>query len=85
MAIALVRLMADPGPERAASVRRLAAAADLDRLLDLLAAQRLVSTLGGLLLDDAELELPDSTAERIRTRACARGNAVCSTWPSRSN
>ena len=76
MAIALVRLMADPSPERAAAVRRMSAAVDLDRLLELLAIQHLVSTLGSLLLDDAELELPESIAEQIRTarmRARQRG------------
>jgi hypothetical protein len=66
MAAALVRLTADPGPERAAEVRRLAASVDLGQLLDLLAAQRLVSTLGSRLLDDPEIELPDTIAEQIR-------------------
>ena len=76
MAIALVQLMAERSPERAAEVRRLGAAVDLERVLELLATQRLVSTLGSLLLEDPELELPDSVAERIRTarmRARQRG------------
>lgn len=76
MAIALVQLMADRSPERAAEVRRLGAAADFERVLELLATQRLVSTLGSLLLEDPELELPDSVADRIRTarmRARQRG------------
>jgi hypothetical protein len=76
MAIALVRLMADRSPERTAAVRRLAASIDFDRLLELLAAQRLVSTLGSLLVDDAEIDVPDPVVEQIqatRMRARQRG------------
>jgi hypothetical protein len=73
MAMALVRLTAHPSPERDDAVRGLAAGADFDRLLDLLSAQGLVSTLGGLLLRDDELDLPDRARQRIRaTRLRAR-------------
>src|SRR5687768_8026755 len=76
MAMALVRLTAHPSPERGDAVRGLAAGADFDRLLDLLSAQGLVSTLGGLLLRDDELDLPDRARQRIqatRLRARQRG------------
>ena len=76
MAMALVRLVAEPTREKSDAVRLLVPSVDLDRLLDLLAAQRLVATLGGLLLDDPEVELPDQTAQRIqgaRLRARQRG------------
>lgn len=76
MAMALVRLAADPSSERADTVRGLAAEVDFDRLLDMLSAQALVSTLGGLLLRDEELDLPERIAQRIeatRMRARQRG------------
>jgi len=76
VAVALVRELAQPTPERRAEVRRLLPSADLHRLLKILAAQRLVPTLGGLLLADEELDLPRDIAEAIqaaRLRARQRG------------
>ena len=76
MVLALVRLIAQPSTERRDAVRRLASSVDFDRLLDLLAAQGLVSTLGRPLIEDSELELPDRAAQRIRDvrmRARQRG------------
>src|SRR4051812_33110335 len=76
MAIALVRLLAQPTPERSEAVRRLAPSVDMARLVELLAEQRLVAPLGGLLLVDTEVGLPPETAERIqaaRLRARQRG------------
>ncbi len=76
-AIALLRLLAQPTPERAAEVRRLAASVDMLRLLNLLAAQKLVPSLGGLLLrDDTRPELNDDVVQSIqaaRLRARQRG------------
>ena len=66
MVLALVRLIAEPSPQRAAAVRRHAESVDTDGVLDILAEQRLVSTLGRLLLRDPELELPEQAAQRIR-------------------
>ena len=66
MVLALVRLIAEPSPQRAAAVRRQAESVDTDGVLDILAEQRLVSTLGRLLLRDPELELPEQAAQRIR-------------------
>jgi len=54
MALALVRLIAQPTPERRSAVRRLVPAVDMHRLLELLAEQRLVATLAGQLLADDE-------------------------------
>lgn len=76
MAIALVRLIAQPTPERRSEVRRLVPRVDLHGLLELLAEQRLVATLGGQLLADPELDLPGEIAESIRAarlRARQRG------------
>jgi len=77
MAIALLRLLAQPTPERAAEIRRLAPSVDMARLLDLLAAQKLVPSLGGLLLrDDTTPELRDDVVQSIqaaRLRARQRG------------
>jgi len=77
MAIALLRLLAQPTPERAAEIRRLAPSVDMARLLDLLAAQKLVPSLGGLLLrDGATPELRDDVVQSIqasRLRARQRG------------
>jgi hypothetical protein len=76
MVLALVRLIAEPTPERAAEARRRAQSGDMDAALDVLAEQRLVSTLGRLLLHDPELELPEQVAQRIRAvqlRARQRG------------
>ena len=76
MVIALVRLTADPSSTRREAVRRLAPAADLNGVLDLLAAQGLISTLGGHLLDDPMIEVPARVAERVRSvnmRARPRG------------
>ena len=76
MALALVRLIAQPTPERTDAVRRAARSVDVDRVLDLLAAQRLVPTLGGPLLEAAEPDLPGHVVEQIRTarlRARTRG------------
>jgi hypothetical protein len=73
MAIALVRLIAQPGPDRLEAVRSLSGTVDWDQLLDLLGEQRLVSTLGGPLLEAVDIDLPDQVAERIRaTRARTR-------------
>jgi hypothetical protein len=75
MAMALVRLTADPSQARVDEVRRLAPEVDFDRLLDLLAQQALGSALGGLLLGQA-VELPDRAVQRIqatRMRARHRG------------
>jgi hypothetical protein len=74
--IALVRVLAQPTPDRRAAVRRVAPSVDLRHLLELLAEQRLLPTLGGLLLTDEELELPREITESIRAarlRARQRG------------
>jgi len=76
MAIAFVRLIAQPTPESRTAIRRCVASVDLHRLLELLAEQRLVTTLGGQLLADPELDLPREIAESIkaaRLRARQRG------------
>jgi hypothetical protein len=73
MAMALVRLTADRSSERADALRELATEVDFDALLDMLSAQSLVSTLGGMLLRDETIDLPERTAQRIRaTRLRAR-------------
>jgi len=77
MAIGLVRLLARPTPERAEAVRQLAPSVDMARLLDLLAAQKLVPSLGGQLLrDDLKSGLGDEVVQTIqaaRLRARQRG------------
>jgi hypothetical protein len=77
MAIALLRLLAQPTPERAAEVRRRAPSVDMPRLLNLLATQKLVPSLGGLLLrEDVRPELSDDVVQSIqaaRLRARQRG------------
>jgi hypothetical protein len=77
MAIALVRLLAQPAPERAAPVRQLLPSVDMARLLDLLAAQKLVPSLGGQLLrDDLKQAVAEDVAQSIqaaRLRARQRG------------
>jgi hypothetical protein len=77
LVIALVRLLAQPAPERMAAVRQLVPAVDMTQLLALLAAQNLVPTLGRLLLrDELSGELDDDVAQAIelsRTRARQRG------------
>jgi len=76
MALALVRLIAQPTPERRSAVRRLVPAVDMHRLLELLAEQRLVATLAGQLLADDEVELDSEITESIqaaRLRARQRG------------
>jgi Uncharacterised nucleotidyltransferase len=73
MAMAVVRLIAEPSPDRLEAVRGLIGAVEWGRLLDLLAEQGLVPTLGGPLLDQPEIELPKQAVERIRAaRARAR-------------
>jgi hypothetical protein len=76
MALALVRLIAQPTPERTDAVRQAARSVDVEGMLDLLAPQRLVPTLGGPLLEAAQPELPAHVVERIqaaRLRARTRG------------
>ena len=77
LVIALVRLLAQPAPERVAAVRQLVPAVDMPQLLALLAAQNLVPTLGRLLLrDELSGELDDDVAQAIelsRMRARQRG------------
>jgi hypothetical protein len=77
LAIALVRLLAQPEPDRAAAVRRLVPGVDMGHLLGLLAAQKLVPTLGGLLLrDETRAALSDDVVQVIelaRLRARQRG------------
>lgn len=67
MGMALVRLIAQPTPERADTVRGLAAKVDWDRLFEILAQQRLVSTLGGPLVDHAEDALPEHAVQRVHS------------------
>ena len=76
MAMALVRRVAQPTRERKEAVHESLQSVDLDRLLDLLAEQKLVPTLGEPLLHDFESELPDRLVERIKAaqlRARQRG------------
>ncbi len=63
LVVALIRAVAQPTPDRVAEVHRLAAVADLERVLGLLAAQRMITTLGGRLLDDPAIELTEPLAE----------------------
>ena len=63
LVLALLRALAQPTPDRLDDVQRLSNAADLERALALLAGQRIVTMLGGRLLDDPRVAKPAPLAD----------------------
>lgn len=77
LVVALIRALAQPVPDRLALVRRLASAVDPERVVALLAAHRVLTSLGPRLVGDPGVGFPTRLASRVReAHAAARRRGV---------